>query len=70
MRRANSLEKTLILGKIEGRRRREQERTRWVDSITDSMDTKLSKLGEMVKDREAWCAAGHGVSKSQTQLSD
>ena len=70
MRRANSLEKTLILGKIEGRRRREQQRTRWVDSITDSMDTKLSKLGEMVKDREAWCAAGHGVSKSRTQLSD
>ena len=70
MQRANSLEKTLILGKIEGRRRRERQRTRWVDSITDSMDTKLSKLREMVKDREAWCAAGHGVSKSRTQLSD
>ena len=70
MQRANSLEKTLILGKIEGRRRRERQRTRWVDSITDSMDTKLSKLWEMVKDREVWCAAGHGVSKSRTQLSD
>ena len=69
MQRANSLEKTLILGKIESRRRREQQRTRWVGSITDSIDMKLSTLREMVKDREAWCAAGHGVSKSRTQLS-
>ena len=65
MRRADSLEKTLILGKIEGRRR-EQERMRWLDSITDSMDMNLSKFQEIVEDRGAWCAAVHGITKSWT----